>query len=447
MIFLLQIIYFILLLVAILRCLYFWQLKEYRLDRFHQFLATSQARQYWLPVRWFLRPKLTLKILVLIYLSLYFSQILLQLKPFWLWLIIAYLIMPLTATIAVLLLKPITDLLSDLVVFAAKIKLKFSPRSLIVIGITGSFGKTSTKEILAHVLSAKFSVCKTSGTNNTLIGVALAVLTKLHSSHDFFVVEMGAYKPGEIKAICQLVKPKLAILTGIGTQHLGLFGSQPKLISAKSELLQSLVTGSHAFINGENQIARSLVPQFSHLKIKLYFRPKKPYSTNLLGDYQQVNLTAAVQVASKFKIPSKVIISRLTNIPAFKTMMVKKTGLKHSIVIDNTYNANFDGFLAAINFIKTQNFSQNILITSGIIELGSRTAALHQQLAQAAGPVFTKIYLTKADIAKFFPGSIYEPDPKKILKDLIPILNSKTLVLLESRLPKKFIASLCPNQS
>lgn len=438
---LLQIIYLIFLLTAILRCLYFWQLKEYRIDRFAEFLKTSQSGQYWLPTRWFLRPKLTLKILILVCVSLYFAQIVIQFQPSWLFLIIAYLAIPLFSALAVFLLKPLTDLSIDFVVFLAKIKLHFLPKSLIVIGVTGSFGKTSTKEILAHLLSAGFSVCKTSGTNNTLIGVALTILKQLRHFHDFFIVEMGAYKQGEIKQICDLVRPSVGILTGVGTQHLGLFGGQTNLIKAKSELLQSLKPGSLAFLNGESPLVRSLAPQFPQLKLKFYFQPKKFYPTNLLGKYQQVNLVGAMAVARYFKLPQKLILSRLTTIPSFKTMLTKKIGINRSVVLDSSYSANLDGFLNLIESIQPLKFSQKILITSGIIELGSKSAAIHQQIGQAAAAVFDKIYLTKSDLLQFFPTAVYLSQPHQL------IIKPKTLIVLVSRLPKQFVNFLCPNQS
>lgn len=446
MIHLIEVIYFLILLTAILRCLYFWQLKEYRWDRFKDFLTTSSRLQFFLPTKHFFRPKLTLKIILLSYLTVYFTILFINFFPHQLiGPILAFFLVPVSVSLSVLLIKPITDLLIDLLIFLAKLKIKLMPKSQIVIGITGSFAKTSTKEILSHVLSAKFKVCKTLGTNNTAIGVALTILKQLKSSHQYLVVEMGAYKKGEIKAICQIVKPKIAIITGITDQHLSLFGSQENLIQAKSELLLALPAKSLAFFNGQNPITQKLAQNFSHLNTILYYYPKNKFTTNLLGDYQQLNLQAAYLVAQKLKLSPKLIRARFTNIPAFKTMLVKKIGLHQAAIIDDSYNANPEGFKAAINYVKTLNYPQKILITSGMIELGSASSQHHQEISKLAQTVFTQIYLTKPDIAKFFPQAQVEPDPGKIIKKLT--LNSRTLILLEGRLPQKFILSLCPNQS
>ena len=446
MIHLIELSYFLILLTAVLRCLYFWQLKEYRWDRFKDFLTTSSRLQFLLPSKHFFRPKLTLKIILLSYLTVYFSILIIRSFPDQLiGPVLVFFLAPITVSLSVLLIKPITDMLNDLIILLAKLKMRLMPKSQTAIGITGSFAKTSTKEILSHVLSAKFKVCKTLGTNNTAIGVALTVLKQLKASHQYFVVEMGAYKKGEIKTICQIVKPKIAIITGITDQHLSLFGSRENLIQAKSELLLALPAKSPAFFNGQNPVTNKLANNFTHLNVVIYHYPKKKFKTNLLGDYQQLNLQAAYLAAQKLKLSPKLIQARFTNIPAFKTMLVKKIGLNQAAIIDDSYNANPEGFKAAINYVKTLNYPQKILITSGMIELGSASQQHHQEIGSLARSVFTQIYLTKPDMAEFFPQAQVEPDPRKILKKLK--LNNQTLILLASRLPKKFIDRLCPNQS
>ena len=223
---------------AILRCLYFWQLKEYRLDRFREFLSTRESSQYFLPTRWFLRPKLTVKVVGLTLINLIILTLLINLNPVGdlSAYLAAYLLIPLIAALTVASLMPFTVIGAAIIIKLAQQKLKRLSHNLTVIGITGSYGKTATKTILAHLLDAKYSVLSTRGTINTPIGVAQTSLRQLTPSHKFFIVEMGAYKKGEIAAICNLVRPKVGILTGITPQHLGLFGSFDNLKEAKFEL-------------------------------------------------------------------------------------------------------------------------------------------------------------------------------------------------------------------
>ncbi|MDZ7587570.1 MAG: hypothetical protein U0946_07495, partial [Patescibacteria group bacterium] len=148
MIHFLEIIYFLILLTAILRCLYFWQLKEYRWDRFKDLLTTSARHQFFWPSPHFFHPKLTLKIILLGYLSVYFSILFINIFPQQLFgPILAFFLVPVSVSFSVLFLKPATDLIMDMIILLATLKMKFMPKSQTVIGITGSFCKTSTKEI------------------------------------------------------------------------------------------------------------------------------------------------------------------------------------------------------------------------------------------------------------------------------------------------------------
>lgn len=411
-----EIIYFLILLHALLRCLYFWQLKEYRFDRFREFLKTKEAVNYFLPGRHFLRPRLTVKIVLLIYLAVYFSWWL----PGWL----AYLLLPLTAALAVALINPVSDMVKALTVFLAKLKLLFVHRRLLVIGVTGSYGKTSTKEILTHILLTRFKVAKTLETNNTLIGIAKTILFNLPLKTEVFVVEMGAYKIGEIAAICRLVKPKIGILTGINQQHLGLFGSQANIIRAKSELLQSLPQDGLAVVNGVNPVTKKLTASVP----TKYYRASK-FKTNLLGAHQQLNISAAVTVARYLGVKQ----FSLTNIPVFKTAITKRRGLNGAIVINDSYNSNPTGFLAAIALAKSIPAQKKILVSPGIIELGKESEAIHRRLAAAAQKVFDEVLITKNEA--------------RLLSKLKSNLTRNHLLLIEGRFSKKFINTLCSSQS
>lgn len=413
-----QIIYLLLVTEAILRCLYFWQLKEYRWDRFREFLKSGEAGRYFLPGRHFLRPRLTLKIVLLFLFALVFS-----LQFVW-WL--SYLLVPMTVAFLVAAVSPISDFIKWLAAVLAKIKLVLFHRNLVVIGITGSYGKTSTKEILAHILSGSFRTAKTRETNNTLIGVAKTALFNLKPSDQVFVVEMGAYKTGEIRQICRLVRPKIGILTGINEQHLALFGSQENIIKAKSELLRALPKNGLAVVNGTNALARKAAG-VCRAPVRFYRAGK--YKTNLLGDQQQLNISAAVTVAKYLGVKQ----FNLTDVPLFKTAITKLKGLNGASIINDSYNSNPDGFLAAIKLSQGIPAKKKILISPGIIELGRESEAIHSRLRQAAEAVFDQVLITKNEA--------------ELLVKLKGELTPKHLLLIEGRFSQKFINALCPNQS
>ncbi len=416
----LEIIYFLLLFEAILRCLYFWQLKEYRWDRFREFLKTGEAKRYFVPGRHFLRPRLTVKILLLLLFSLVLS------RQFIWWL--AYLLVPLTVAVSVGLIAPFSDLIKWLIIALAKAKLLLFHRRLLVIGITGSYGKTSTKEVLAHILAAKFKTAKTPETNNTLIGAAKTALFKLPLKTQVFVVEMGAYKIGEISAICRLVKPRIGVLTGINEQHLGLFGSKENIIKAKSELLLALPKNGLAVVNSTNRLARRAAHGL-RAGVK-YYRAGK-FRTNLLGSHQQLNIAAAVTVAKHLGVRQ----INLNNIPHFKTAITKTRGLNGATVINDSYNSNPSGFLAAIALAKTIPAKKKILISPGIIELGSARGRIHRRLLAAANQVFDQVFMNKAS------------GEGELLKKLKNSLTKNHLLLIEGRFSAPLIKELCLNPS
>jgi UDP-N-acetylmuramoyl-tripeptide--D-alanyl-D-alanine ligase len=417
----LEIIYLIILLQGLGRCLYYWQLKEYRWDRFQEVKLSA----YWLPHYRLLLPRLTFKILLLGYLAVYLSVLIITYFPHQLLApLAAYFLLPLSAAAAVILLQPMFEAVKLIVVLGAKMKLWLGHRRLLVIGITGSFGKTSTKEILAHILATKYKVAKTPGTNNTLIGVALTVW-QLPLAAEILVAEMGAYKIGEIAAICRLLRPRIGVLTGINEQHLRLFGSLANTIRAKSELLAALPKNGLAVVNGVNRWTKKLRAPLAPTR---YYRPGR-YRTNLLGAHQQLNLSAAVTVARYLGYRR----FDLTNIPRFKTALTQSRGLNGALVINDSYNSNPDGFLAAVAYAKTIPAKSKILVSPGIIELGQAKEAVYRRLSAEAALVFDFVWISQPE--------------KFLLTRLRSLLNPNTLLLIEGRFSPKFIQVLCPNPS
>ncbi len=434
MVYLFKVIYLIFLIEALLRTLYFWQLKEYRADRFWEFLNSGEAGRYFLPGRHFLRPKLTVKIVLLFFISLVFAR-----QLVW-WL--GYLLVPAIVALSVGAVSPWSGLAKWLIVLAAKIKLGFYRQNLIVIGITGSFGKSSTKEILAHLLAAKYKVLKTAANNNTLIGIAKTILTKLNKDRQVFVVEMGAYKRGEIGEICRLVRPDIGILTGINEQHAGLFGSLENTIKAKSELIAALPQKGLAVINADNANSRTVAKKPWPAAVRTYRRPQRPYATNLVGRHQQLNISAAVTVANHLGVPKKEIEAKLKNIPAINSALRRTQGVNGAIVVLDTYSSNRDGFLAAIDFCAGSKARLKILVTPGISELGRSSESVHRAVAKKAASVFDRIYVTKTDAKRWFKDAEFIAE-NRLPAELKAALRKSDLVLLEGRLSSKLVKELC----
>jgi UDP-N-acetylmuramoyl-tripeptide--D-alanyl-D-alanine ligase len=173
------------------------------------------------------------------------------------WLLFFDIISPLIASLIVISFQPIAVFFRNRTIKKA-IKKREQFKNLIAVGITGSYGKTSTKEFLATILSSKFRVLKTKEHQNSEIAIARAILNDLKESHQIFIAEMGAYRKGGIKLLAGILKPKIGVITGINEQHLALFGTMENLISAEGgiELAKSLPEDGALVLNGNNEIIK-----------------------------------------------------------------------------------------------------------------------------------------------------------------------------------------------
>lgn len=306
----------------------------------------------------------------------------------------------------------------------AKIIIAQHPK-LITIGITGSYGKTSTKEFLAGILSTKYKVLKTMGSQNTEIGIAKTIIDSL-KDQQIFVCEMAAYKKGEIKSICDMVKPKIGIITAINEQHVELFGSLENTIAAKFELIEALPKKGLAVFNGNNANTRQLAEkakkmplitviyqytdellmtksQFSARMInvlpdRLDFEiqvngQKITTSAPLLGVHNVENILAAVVVASHLGMSLDEISQAVKKLQPPEMTMKPYPGPSGATLIDDTFNTNPDGVLAAINYMKVYT-GKKILVFQPMIELGEASLRLHQEVGEFAAKNCDLIFLT-----------------------------------------------------
>jgi UDP-N-acetylmuramoyl-tripeptide--D-alanyl-D-alanine ligase len=414
------------LLVSLLFWWYLWQRKEYRWDRLLAHFSLSQGRHqllqafnpFALPWR---RPQLTLRLLLLAFFSLagqyqlyfwllrFFSRWVRQwpillfpvfsvalLVTFWL----APFLVGLTNGLVYLLFWP----LHRLVIQAAKQKLvRIKP---LVVGITGSFGKSTTKEILKQVLATKFKVVATDGSVNTLLGIAKTILRKLRATHEVFIVEMGAYKAGEIRQLARMVRPTIGIITGINPQHGQLFGSQEKIAQAKYELIEQLPKTGLAVFNGDNKIALALSRRTAISAVKVYHQPTKPYKTKLLGRFQQLNIQAALSVADYLEVDRTRALEAIENLELSEISLRLTRGRAGCLVLNDSRNSNPDGFWEALEVLASLSAERKLVVTSGVVELGPVGPVVHRRLGKRIAQVADELILTSNNyVADFKRGA------------------------------------------
>lgn len=337
---------------------WFWQIKEYRRDRFLAGISKKNFLDQY-NLRYWPRPKLTARAVI----TLLVAQLFIGVN---------FLLAPLTIALAVGIVTPIFILYKKYLIKKATGKFKG-----LVIGITGSYGKSSTKELLAHVLSLKFKVAKTPKNINSEIGVAQTVL-KLKGDEEVFIVEMGAYKRGEIKAICEMVKPKIGIITGIGDQHLGLFGSLENLKKAKYELVD--VTEKSFIAEKDFSLAEAKNLKQNIDSIEFDYE-KNHFKIPVLGRELARNVIGVIKVA-KYLGVDKINFENFDSRQIYPKLIKKG---KDVYIVDNTYNASFEAFLSSLEYLKVFEGSYKIVVTPGLIELGDNTVKDMEEIKKAAG--------------------------------------------------------------
>jgi UDP-N-acetylmuramoyl-tripeptide--D-alanyl-D-alanine ligase len=348
---------------------------------------------------------------------------------------------------------------------------------LTVIGVTGSYGKTSVKDFLFTILSGYQETLKTPESYNTIFGIAKVVDLELLSKSKYFICEMGAYIRGEITELCRMVPPKYAILTAIGSQHLERFKSLSNTTLAKFELIDA-VKPSHALVNLDNShIANRLsllqyhgVQTYSITNPKadffikeytfspeglnfvlIYQNKEYSYTPSLFGTSNLYNLTAAISMALILKVPKEIIsrqVAKITSSP--HRLELKK--INQATLIDNAFSSNEDGFTSLISDLSKLP-GKKVLITPGIVELGIRTVEVHQRIGGLASKVFDKFILVGKSIrtlsleqglnsspamAGLTPPISYIPNSTNLWPLIEELSQDYDWILLENDLPDNF---------
>ncbi|MDE5607862.1 MAG: UDP-N-acetylmuramoyl-tripeptide--D-alanyl-D-alanine ligase [Muribaculaceae bacterium] len=277
-----------------------------------------------------------------------------------------------------------------------------------IIGITGSYGKTSTKHYLHAILSSHFDTLMTPGSYNTTLGVIRTVREYLQPYNEIFIVEMGAKQPGDIREICELVRPTIGIVTAVGEQHLESFKSIENVQRTKFELVDSLPADGLAVINDDfpmiacrpvenvptirytarpnDTAAQYRATDIAYTPAGTTFTVTGPdgfaleLTTRLLGECNISNLTAAVAVAVYLGVPADKIRYAVENIqPVEHRLSIRHTpgGLT---IIDDAFNSNPHGSRMAMEVLSQFTGGRRIVITPGMIELGEKQDELNRAL-------------------------------------------------------------------
>ena len=349
--------------------------------------------------------------------------------------------------------------------------------SLKVIGITGSYGKTSSKNILSDILNVKYNALPSPKNFNTPYGLIITVNNHLDKFDDILIAEMGAYKIGEIQELCDLVKPKYGILTKIGTAHLEIFGSQENIRKGKFELIESLPSDGIGVLNADDELqvsyklkndckiiwigidnkdadvrAKNIKTSNSGTTFDVEFKnDKKKYTftTKLLGYANIYNILASLALAKEFGLSVEEMKKAVLNVKSVEHRLELKPSVGNITYIDDAYNSNPVGSKMALEVIKTMP-GKRIIVTPGMIELGDMSYELNKKFGTYMKDSVDEVILVGKKITKPIQDGLKEV---KFNDKNIHIVNSvdeglelvkklagtkETYVLLENDLPDSY---------
>ena len=322
-------------------------------------------------------------------------------------------------TLAVLAVWPFDYMVKSYLVNKARTKMKqlTHDRGLVVIGITGSYGKTTMKEALAAILSIKFKIVKTPESVNTPVGISRLILSQLTVETEIFIVEMGAYQRGDIRALCEIAKPDIAVLTGINEAHLERFRSIENTIKGKFEIVENARVGGLVVLNGDDARVKENYQKFTdQRRVELYNAASSKYqdlTVPLLGDYIWGIINACGIIASELRLSEEEIRRGIINLkPIPHRLQLIENRSAGITVIDDSYNGNPDGAREAIKALAKFEGRRKIYITPGLVEMGERSREVHKEIGRELAGVADIVILIRNSVT---PLIAVELDPHKVI--------------------------------
>lgn len=456
-----------------------YQLENYNNIRFLKFIYTHP--KFWI-FAWD-RQKLVLTkkaiLLAILTISIFLLKITSFFYIFWeyinifltLFIIIIFILMlPIYMMIANFLLFPVDKYMKNQIILKAKTKLeKF--KNLKIIAITWSYWKTSQKEILSSILQQKFKVLITSWNKNTPLWISEVILLELDETYDIFIVEMWAYCKGEIKELCDLVKPSIWILTWITIQHLERFWSLENIISTKFELIESLDNTWLAILDISNEnIVKWLNERKNKLEVKNIIKISSPkeikygdnlswisfeydlniIETKILANHSANQIIVAYEIAKYLGLTCDEILKWVKNINYIKHRLELIYNPNTDVyVIDDSYNWNLEWVKSTVELLKNIKNHKKLYLTPWLVELWNKSDEIHFEVWKMLSKVIDTALLINNNATKniynWFIESWFKPENITIYNttseahnDLKNILNSWDVIVFQNDLSDNY---------
>lgn len=443
--------------------LYLLQLEEYHIIRYLRVLSRTGTRPIFPPRKalvWTLKARMVFVLAVLLSLASALTVFSADVN-FWLRIVVflivfgvfVFLIPFIFCIFALILLWPVDFIAKSIIISRARAKISRLP-NLKIIGITGSFGKTTMKSILATILAQGLTVVKTPESVNTPVGIARVILRELSPKTQVFIVEMGAYKKGDIKKLCSLARPDISIISGINEAHLERFKTLENTIMTKFEIVTYAKPRALIALNKDNALILENYHKYLRGREVLWFSSNPQsgeiYPSPLLGDYVLGMIRISVAIAEKLRMTKSDIMAGVAALkPVPHRLEPRKVG-DNIFVIDDSYNGNPDGVRAALNALAQYRGRRKIYLTPGLVEMGACTHDIHRDIGRQLAKAADIVILIKNSVTPFIEEGIMStlsPEAKIIWfenvkaahEGLREILKAGDVILFQNDWPDNYL--------
>ena len=381
-------------------------------------------------------------------------------------------LIPILLPVCVLALLPLEKLIGKMYLKLATKQLE-KAEPIIKIGITGSFGKTSTKSFLKKILEKKYEVVCTPESYNTKMGISKTINKYIKKNTQIFICEMGADHVGDIKDICDFVKPNIGVITALGNQHLLTFGNFENIVKTKYELIESLPHTGVAFFNTNNENVKQMYEKSDFLnkyesnfdgdikvknvhinragiKFDLVYDDKiYNFKTQILGEQNLQNILLCINIAIYLKVDIDDIKDAVANLTPVNHRLELKQNENGVTILDDSFNSNEAGTLYALKTLALFKKNRKIVATPGLVELGDKEEQANYEfgknIAEYADICIIINKYNKESIKKglldnnFNKDNIYEVESLFLATELFKtLLQPNDVVLLENDLPDNY---------
>jgi UDP-N-acetylmuramoyl-tripeptide--D-alanyl-D-alanine ligase len=344
------------------------------------------------------------------------------------------------------------------------------------VGITGSFGKTSVKHIITHILETRASTLMTPGSVNTAMGIARVIREQLRTDHKFFVCEMGAYGVGSISKLTALAPPDVGVITSIGQAHFERFKTLDTVAQAKFELADSVIKRAGKVIVGESALEQPSARSFAanhranllivgygedcDVRIVSVTQNVEGIETDvtwkdssyklhapLFGQHQALNIALSFAAACELGVTAEDAIIALISVAQIKHRLEVKRNPSGWVKIDDAYNSNPVGFASALSILDLfrRDGGRRILITPGMVELGDAHDLEHEKLGRVAGSYVDVLVAIMPERIPTFVSAFRARNPDGVIRSfttyteanewLTSNVSALDVVLVENDLP------------